>query len=237
MNNKDIMPNDWINILFDLPFGKRSRRLSYVLNSKDMLSEFDTMHDEMNRLFDAFNNLSNNTPNELVKESKTKESNKVREIGPVVYGYSITIGPEGKLHVREFGNVKSLKNSDAQNTRSQSRQMPQISADREPLVDVNTTDKEVKVVVEMPGISKTDIKIKAYDSKAEVTTAKDAQRKYHKIIDLPEQADLETARSVYNNGILEITFDKKIVNKPAGTEIKIEWNRSNLPTYLLSSCF
>ena len=29
-----------------------------------------------------------------------------------------------------------------------------ISADREPLVDVNTTDKEIKVVVEMPGIKK-----------------------------------------------------------------------------------
>ena len=216
------MPNDWINRLFDLPFGKRSRRLPYASNSKDMLSEFDTMHDEMNRLFDAFNNLSNNTPNELVKKSKTKEGNKVREIGPIVYGYSMTIGPDGKRHVREFGNVKSLKNSDAQNTRSQSRQTPQISADREPLVDVNTTDKEVKVILEMPGISKTDIKIKAYDSKVKVTTAKDAQSKYHKIIDLPGQVDIETAKSIYNNGILEITFDKKKVNKPAGTEIKME---------------
>ncbi|MDQ2685957.1 MAG: Hsp20 family protein [Thermoproteota archaeon] len=74
----------------------------------------------------------------------------------------------------------------------------------------------------MPGISKTDIKIKTYDSKVEVTTAKDAQRKYHKIIDLPGKADIETAKSIYNNGILEITFDKKKVNKPAGTEIKIE---------------
>ena len=74
----------------------------------------------------------------------------------------------------------------------------------------------------MPGISKTDIKIKAYDSKAEVTTANDAPRKYHKIIDLPGQVDIETAKSIYNNGILEITFDKKKVNKPAGKEIKIE---------------
>ena len=35
------------------------------------------------------------------------------------------------------------------------------------------------------------------------------QRKYHKIIDLTKQADIETARSTYNNGILEVTFDKK----------------------------
>jgi HSP20 family protein len=33
---------------------------------------------------------------------------------------------------------------------------------------------------------------------------------------------LETARSTYNNGILEVTFDKKKEQKPKGKEIKIE---------------
>ena len=90
------------------------------------------------------------------------------------------------------------------------------------MVDVNTTDKEIKVVVEMPGIKKGDIKINVYDLRVEVTTSNDAQRKYYKNIELPEQAEIETARSSYNNGILEITFDKKKVTKPAGREIKIE---------------
>ena|SRR5690606_24818306 len=134
----------------------------------------------------------------------------------------MTIGPDGKPHVREFGNVKSPLNNEVQILGPQAGHPSQISAEREPLVDVNTTDKEVKVILEMPGIKKTDIKIKAYDSKVEVTTAKDAQRKYHKIVDLPEQADLETAKSVYNNGILEITFDKKKDDKPAGKEIKVD---------------
>jgi HSP20 family protein len=30
----------------------------------------------------------------------------VREVGPIVYGYSMTIGPEGKPKAREFGKVK-----------------------------------------------------------------------------------------------------------------------------------
>ena len=46
----------------------------------------------------------------------------------------------------------------------------------------------------MPGIRKEDIKINAYDSEVEVTTSKDAQRKYHKNIELPEQAEIETAK-------------------------------------------
>lgn len=224
MSNKDIIPNDWFNRFFDLPFGRRGRGLFNRLNTSDIFdNELDSIHDEMNRMFDVFNNVSNNAPKELVREYETKDGGKVREVGPIVYGYSMTIGPDGKPQVREFGNVKSLKNiSNIQSVGSQLEKPSPISAEREPLVDVTSTDNEVKVILEMPGIKKTDIKIKAYDSKVEVTTAKDASRKYHKTIDLPEQADIETARSVYNNGVLEITFDHKKVNKPAGKEIKIE---------------
>ena len=98
----------------------------------------------------------------------------------------------------------------------------QISDEREPLSDITTTDNEVKVILEMPGIKKEDIKINAYDEKVEIKTAYKAQRKYHKVIDLPKQIDLETTRSSYNNGILEVTFDKKKEQKPKGKEIKIE---------------
>jgi HSP20 family protein len=69
-----------------------------------------------------------------------------------------------------------------------------ISAEREPLADVNTTDKEVKVVIEMSGIKKDDIKIKAYDGAVEVTSnSTNSQRKYHKTIELPDDTDIETA--------------------------------------------
>jgi len=221
MSNNDIIPSDWISRFFETGLGKRRAR-GLGLFSRDAFSDFDDIHKEMNRMFDAFNDISNNAPKELVREYETKEGGKVREVGPIVYGYSMTIGPDGKPHVREFGNVKSLNNNAAKKIGTQPDTVSQISAEREPLVDVNMTDKEVKVVVEMPGIRKEDIKIKAYDSQVEVTTSKDAQRKYHKNIELPELAEVETARSAYNNGILEITFDKKKVTKPAGKEIKIE---------------
>jgi HSP20 family protein len=222
MNSNDIIPNDWFNRFFDLPFKRRERRSSSMFDTRIMFSDFVSIHDEMNRMFDLFNNVSNNAPKELVREYETKDGNRVREVGPIIYGYSMTIGPDGKPDVREFGNVKSLKNNNTQNIGSQLKQPSQISAEREPLVDVHTTDKEVKVILEMPGIQKTDIKIKAYDSIVEVTTSKDAQRKYHKTVELPEETDIQTAKSVYNNGVLDITFDKKKLDRPAGKEIKIE---------------
>ena len=45
-----------------------------------------------------------------------------------------------------------------------------LTAEREPLADVTTTNKEVKVTVEMPGITKQDIKVSAYEDAVEVST-------------------------------------------------------------------
>jgi len=206
--NNDILPIDLFNRFFGL--GRRG-----LFDTRDMFKSFDDINREMDRMF---NDVSSSAPKDLVREYQTSDGAKVREVGPIVYGYSMTIGPDGKPHVREFGNVKAGKNILGPHLGAKS----QISAEREPLSDITTTDNEVKVILEMPGIKKEDIKINAYDEKVEIKTADNAQRKYHKVIDLPKQADLETTRSSYNNGILEVTFDKKKEQKPKGKEIKIE---------------
>jgi HSP20 family protein len=79
-------------------------------------------------------------PKGLIKEYETPEGGKVREVGPIVYGYSMTIGPDGKPKVREFGNIKSSMRTDL-------FRAPTISSEREPSSDVTITDKEVKVVI------------------------------------------------------------------------------------------
>jgi len=181
---------------------------------------YEEMEDEMSRILGHFSDIQANAPKELVKEYQTPDGAKVREVGPLVYGYSMTIGPDGKPKVREFGNVKS----DGQRNLLASAgkgSKPQISSEREPLVDINSNDKEVKVVLEMPGVKKEDIRINAHDESVEVT-ASNPQRKYHKTIDLPQDANTETAKSTYHNGVLEITFGKKETAKPQGKEIKIE---------------
>jgi len=211
-NNNDILPIDLFNRFFGV--GRRG-----LLDMGDMFRGFDDMHKEMDRMFNVFNDISKDAPKELVREYQTSDGANVREIGPIVYGYSVTIGPDGKPHVKEFGNVKG---AGEHNLGQHLGAKPQISAEREPLSDITSTDNEVKVILEMPGIKKEDIKINAYDEKVEIKTSDNAQRKYHKILDLPKQADIETARSTYNNGILEVTFDKKKEQKPKGKEIKIE---------------
>ena len=169
----------------------------------DMFREFDNMRREFDRMFEDFADIEKSAPKELVKEYETPNG-KVRKVGPLVYGYSMTIGSDGKPHVREFGNVR--QSGQVQGRYSTRR--PQIFAQRDPLIDVNVTEKEVKAICEMPGVKKEEIKINAYDGAVEVITT-DEQRKYHKTIELPPETDIETVRSNYNNGILEITFNKK----------------------------
>src|SRR6188474_3894823 len=118
-------------------------------NFDDMFREFDEMRKEAERIFsEQFKNIENKVPKDLIKEYETPEGGKVREVGPIVYGYSMTIGPDGKPNIREFGNVKSPFAGRGL------FEQPSISSEREPLVDISSTDREVKVIVEMPGIKK-----------------------------------------------------------------------------------
>src|SRR5215469_2220752 len=143
MSSGDIEPFDWSRRFFGL--GRRGF-------FEDMFRGFDQMKQEMER---EFEDMKKGIPKDLIREYTTSEGSKVREVGPMVYGYSMTVGPDGKPRIREFGNVKPSR---AGFTR------PEISSETEPLVDVTTTDKEVKVVVEMPGVGKDKIRVNAYDT-------------------------------------------------------------------------
>lgn len=99
-----------------------------------------------------FNDLKD-VPKERVREYQTSAGAKVREVGHIVYGCSMTIGSDGKPHVKEFRNVNPGKRY----CRIVINKL-QITDEREPLSDITTPEKEVKVVLEMPGIKKEILK-------------------------------------------------------------------------------
>ncbi|MEM0380358.1 MAG: archaeal heat shock protein Hsp20 [Desulfurococcaceae archaeon] len=133
-----------------------------------------------------------------------------KTIGPYIYGYRIYIGPDGRPHIEEFGNVKK------------SRGRPIIMEEREPLVDVLENPDEITVVAELPGVEKDNIKIEvSEDKKKLVIKASDTNRKYYKEIDLPSEVEPDSAKANYKNGVLEVKL-KKIKKERKGFEIKIE---------------
>jgi HSP20 family protein len=210
LSSDDIEPFDWYRRFFS---GMGRRGFGGGGFFDDMFRGFDQMSREMERQFE---DIEKRIPKDLVREYTTPEGGKIREAGPFVYGYSMTVGPDGKARVREFGNIKPSRGFFGGGMAR-----PEISGELEPLVDITTTDNEVKVVIEMPGINKNNIRVNAYDQTLEVKSD-DPKRKYHKAIEVPSETDIQTARSTYNNGILEITFKKKEQKKPKGKEIKVE---------------
>lgn len=50
----------------------------------------------------------------------------------------------------------------------------------------------------------------------------DPNRKYHEVIDLPAEVDIDNVKSTFVNGLLEITFNKKSKDKTKSKSIRID---------------
>ncbi len=166
---------------------------------------FDIMDEWIREMEEEFERIER----EFMRNIKSSE---VKQFGPYVYGFRVTVGPDGVPKVEEFGNVRKIRGK------------PMISEEIEPLADVIERDKEIKVIAEVPGVNKDDIKVKlANNGKKLVITAKSEDRNYYKEIDLPAEVDEKSAKASYKNGVLEVTLQKKSSSVPeSGVDIKIE---------------
>ncbi len=64
---------------------------------------------------------------------------------------------------------------------------------------------ELKIIAELPGVQKEDIKLKTTD-RTILITAGNGEYKYQKKLALPRAVQPETAKARYNNGVLEVTL-------------------------------
>ncbi|RLI25238.1 MAG: Hsp20/alpha crystallin family protein [Candidatus Hecatellales archaeon] len=182
---------------------KRRRRFPFF-------REFDEIVRDMERMFEEAFKEFREMPEGLVREKRLPDGRIVREYGPMVYGYSITIGPDGKPVIREFGNVKPSMKTGALDVKSE----------REPLVDIMEEAETIKVIAEVPGVEKNDIQL--YGTERSLTIKVDTPtRKYFKEVELPAEVDPKSAKSTYKNGVLEVIL-KKTAPKPKGQPIRIE---------------
>ena len=156
---------------------------------------------EFNRIFRRMSNSFFNI-DDIFEESKGNGS------GPCYYGYTMTVGPDGKPVVEEYGNVKP-------------GQLP-TSDTREPIVDTIVDEKErvVKLIAEMPGVEKTDVKIVVENKIVDISAEHD-KKKYHVKVPLQHKVDENSAKASYKNGILELVFNV-VDEKPKGKTVEVE---------------
>ncbi len=165
---------------------------------------------ELDRILEEiFEDLSKSFPEELIKERKLPDGSTVKTWGPYVYGYSMSVGPDGKPSIREFGNVRPTGG------------LPRPTEKREPLVDVVTGEKVIQVIAEVPGVNREDINLLTTEEQLTITVDT-VRRKYHKEIDLPVKIDPKSAKASYKNGVLEVTLKILEEKKTRGERINID---------------
>lgn len=178
------------------------RRYAFRNFFGDIDREFSQAEEMLNRVFNTAQSIS----------PLTADSFREASTFPYYYGYQITVGPDGKPHVREFGNIKPG-----------SKGLVQQSNTREPLVDTSVDEKNnsLTITAEMPGISKEDIKLNASDKQI-IIHAEKGDKKYHTEIPLNIEIEDTSAKATYSNGILELRLRLKAPLKSKGKDIKID---------------
>jgi HSP20 family protein len=185
---------------FDEWFGPRRKRIS------SWFPDIDEMMKGMEKMMqEAFKNVEQQVPKNLIRERKLDDGSVVREMGPIVYGYSVKIGPDGKPVVRKFGNIDAFPNLLGGGMA--------VKEEREPLIDIIKGEGELRVVAEVPGVNKEDLRVSANENSITIESVT-GQQKYHKRVDLPDTVDPKTAKSTYKNGILEVSL--KLKDKGSG---------------------
>lgn len=139
---------------------------------------------------------------------ENQTGDQVQTYGPYYYGYQMTVGSDGKPQVREWGNVRP--NNVALDSQIRSPNVDQLY-DKE--------QKTLKLVAEMPGIEKKDIKVTVQERQVHINAEHD-KRKYKTQVPIQHKVDENSVKATYENGILEITF-KTEEEKPTGKQVPV----------------
>jgi HSP20 family protein len=169
---------------------RRRRRTSW----DDLFGNYDEEFEEMRRRMDA------------LMEGFMNGDLDANMSQPIVYGFSMRVGPDGKPHIQEFGNKPP--------------EGPEEEGAREPLTDIIEEKDKVRVIVELPGVEKDDIQLHVEDRLLDISVDKE-DRKFSTNLELPSSVDPDSAHASYKNGVLEVRLTK-VAPKRRGRAVKIE---------------
>ena len=151
--------------------------------STDRRRNLRDLLDELDRYFEEFEKDVQNFARESISAAHLNTN-------PYVAGISFRLGPEGRPNVQLFGDSPLHRDG------SRSPMTEQL---------LDEKDNQLRLVLEMPGVEKEDIKVQATDDSAVVSAERDS-RKYKAEIGLRAQVQPESGRAEYKNGVLEISF-------------------------------
>jgi HSP20 family molecular chaperone IbpA len=195
--------NDWTRFIekwfneSQIPFAD----YGFDIMKQELLIGFDELTEDFDRAF-------NDDPNELeFSEScmRVRGENVRKEL--ILLHSSYHSNPRPNKNTRKNKTRKSAKPAPVQR-----RNLFRVEKEgRESFEDVIVSDEIIKVVLQLPINNKREnIQVIAYsDNSITISYLSSEGKRSSRTSALPYGIDIETARSTYRNGILEITFDRK----------------------------
>lgn len=74
-------------------------------------------------------------------------------------------------------------------------------------LDIHETEENLRIVADVPGVNQDDIDLKC-DGTTLMLDAEGGDRTYSERVSLPAPVDERSADATYNNGVLEVVFDR-----------------------------
>ena len=170
------------------------RRRGWPFGDDEFFGHFEEVFEEMRRRM------------ERMMSRSLKDLESVDTERPLVWGYSVRVGPEGKPQVRQFGDTRMF-------------QPWEERRGREPLTDVLEREDTVSITAEMPGVEKDDIDLRVTPNRLVIQVGRE-DRPYYKDVDLPAAVDPDSVKATYRNGILDVTLQK--AETESGKRVSIE---------------
>jgi HSP20 family protein len=128
---------------------------------------------------------------------------------PLVWGYTMQVGPDGRTRFQPFGNVSQSNEALAEGW-------------RQPFT-TTVLDEEnnvVRITAELPGIKKDAVQVETLPNEVRIT-AEGEPWKYRAHVPIAHELNPDGADASYNNGILELTVPLAKPVQPQGKKIKV----------------
>jgi len=189
------------------------------IRDRDIFDDFfgDNWSDDRNgRHFDVFDEFEEQFKrmqqrmNNLYRGTLKGDFSISQEGSPKVYGWTYKMGSDGKPVFQEFGNVPKTPLSKPE----------ELPESREPLIDVQETNKQITVIAEIPGVSKEDVDLEITNYSL-IIRVDNPERRYYKEVNLPDEVDQDYGDAKFNNGVLSITLNKLRPEKK-GKKLKVD---------------
>ena len=214
--------NDWTRFIEKWFNESQIAFVDYEFDRQELLLGYHELTEDFDRVF-------NDDPNELeFSEShmRVRSKNVIKELILVHSSYPLDL--RLNKNTRKNRTRKSLKSAPVQrrnrlnsyrynltdDSNIAGSEIPLSRAEkegRECFEDVIVTDENIKAVTQLPiNNRRENIQVIAYsDNSVSISYLNSEGKRSSRTLVLPYSIDIETAKSTYRNGILEITFNRK----------------------------